>query len=65
MKQILRCKLGIREAIHQLELLSSEGCIEDAVINTDGSVFHEHIMTSFYVMGRAIVLSTKNVWSLH
>ncbi|XP_058113596.1 pathogenesis-related homeodomain protein isoform X2 [Magnolia sinica] len=42
-KQILRCKLGIRDAIRQLELLSSEGCIEDAVINPDGSVFHEHI----------------------
>ncbi|XP_058113599.1 pathogenesis-related homeodomain protein isoform X5 [Magnolia sinica] len=41
-KQILRCKLGIRDAIRQLELLSSEGCIEDAVINPDGSVFHEH-----------------------
>lgn len=42
-KQILKCKLGIRDAIRQLGLLSSEGHIEDTVISPDGSVFHEHI----------------------
>uniref|UniRef100_A0A1D1YNF0 Pathogenesis-related homeodomain protein n=1 Tax=Anthurium amnicola TaxID=1678845 RepID=A0A1D1YNF0_9ARAE len=42
-KQILNCKLGIRDAIHQLELLSSEGCIEESMISPDGSVHHEHI----------------------
>ncbi|KAK9124221.1 hypothetical protein Sjap_013823 [Stephania japonica] len=42
-KQILKCKLGIRDAIRQLELLSSKGCIEESVIGPDGSVFHEHI----------------------
>ncbi|XP_042496471.1 pathogenesis-related homeodomain protein isoform X2 [Macadamia integrifolia] len=42
-KQIVKCKLGIRDAIRQLHLLSSEGCIEDSVIAPDGSVFHEHI----------------------
>ncbi|KAK1317825.1 hypothetical protein QJS10_CPA05g02418 [Acorus calamus] len=41
-KQILKCKLGIRDAIHQLDLLSSEGCIENSVMQPDGSVFHEH-----------------------
>ena len=45
MKQILKCKLGIRDAIHQLESLSSVGCIEDAVIASDGSVYHEHVKT--------------------
>ncbi|KAF5205756.1 Pathogenesis-related homeodomain protein, partial [Thalictrum thalictroides] len=45
-KQILKCKLGIRDAIRQLESLSSEGCIEDSVIGSDGSVFHEHIFCS-------------------
>lgn len=45
-KQILQCKLGIRDAIRQLETLSSEGCIEDSVIAPDGSVFHEHIFCS-------------------
>ncbi|KAF3784126.1 Pathogenesis-related homeodomain protein [Nymphaea thermarum] len=42
-EQILKCKLGIRDAMHQLDLLSSEGRIEDSVIAQDGSVFHEHI----------------------
>ncbi|KAK6942015.1 Zinc finger, PHD-finger [Dillenia turbinata] len=43
-KQILKCKLGIREAIHQLDLLSSEGCMENSAIAPDGSVYHEHII---------------------
>lgn len=43
MKQILKCKLGIRDAICQLDLLSSEGCIEDSAIAPDGSVYHEHV----------------------
>ncbi|XP_062163985.1 pathogenesis-related homeodomain protein isoform X2 [Alnus glutinosa] len=42
-KQILKCKLGIRDAIRQLDSLSTEGCIEDSVIAPDGSVYHEHI----------------------
>ncbi|KAJ8767467.1 hypothetical protein K2173_017511 [Erythroxylum novogranatense] len=42
-KQILKCKLGLREAIHQLDSLSTVGCIEDSVIAPDGSVSHEHI----------------------
>lgn len=42
-KQILKCKLGIRDAIRQLELCGSEGCIENSVIAPDGSVHHEHI----------------------
>ncbi|KAJ0030846.1 hypothetical protein Pint_14013 [Pistacia integerrima] len=43
-KQILKCKLGIREAIRQLDSLSSVGCIEGSVIAPDGSVHHEHII---------------------
>ncbi|CAL1379690.1 unnamed protein product [Linum trigynum] len=42
-KKILKCKLGIRDAIHQLDLLSAVGCIEDSVMTPDGSVSHEHI----------------------
>lgn len=42
-KQILKCKLSIRDAIHQLDSLSSVGSIEGSVIATDGSVSHEHI----------------------
>ncbi|KAG8376385.1 hypothetical protein BUALT_Bualt09G0058000 [Buddleja alternifolia] len=43
-KQILNCKLGIREAIHQLDLLSSVGRINDSAVAPDGSVHHEHII---------------------
>ncbi|XP_052200486.1 pathogenesis-related homeodomain protein isoform X2 [Diospyros lotus] len=43
-KQIWMCKLGIRDAIRQLDLLSSVGCIEDSAIAPDGSVYHEHIV---------------------
>lgn len=43
-KQILKCKLGIREAIRQLDLLSSEGRIDDSAVAPDGSVYHEHII---------------------
>lgn len=46
-KEILKCKLGLRDAIRQLEFLSSAGCIEDSVIAPDGSVHHEHV--KFYV----------------
>ncbi|PKA65805.1 Pathogenesis-related homeodomain protein [Apostasia shenzhenica] len=42
-RQILKCKLGIRDAIRQLDVLGSEGRIEDSVMHPDGSVFHEHI----------------------
>lgn len=42
-KQVLNCKLGIRDTIRQLDLLSSEGRIADSVMHPDGSVFHEHI----------------------
>ncbi|XP_057428582.1 pathogenesis-related homeodomain protein isoform X2 [Lotus japonicus] len=42
-KQILNCKLSIRDAIRQLDSLSSLGSIEDSVIDPDGSVYHEHI----------------------
>ncbi|GAV84259.1 Homeobox domain-containing protein/PHD domain-containing protein [Cephalotus follicularis] len=42
-KQILKCKLGIRDAIRQLDSLSSTGSIENSVIAPDGSVYHEHI----------------------
>ncbi|KAL7096328.1 hypothetical protein ACP275_10G073400 [Erythranthe tilingii] len=42
--QILKYKLGIREAIHQLDLLSSEGQISNSAVAPDGSVHHEHII---------------------
>ncbi|RDX76849.1 Pathogenesis-related homeodomain protein, partial [Mucuna pruriens] len=42
-KQILKCRLGIRDAIRQLDSLSSLSSIEDSAIAPDGSVYHEHI----------------------
>ncbi|XP_071722221.1 pathogenesis-related homeodomain protein [Rutidosis leptorrhynchoides] len=42
-KQILECKLGLRDAIRQLESLSSAGSMEGSVISPDGSVHHEQI----------------------
>ncbi|KAJ1400632.1 Zinc finger, PHD-type [Sesbania bispinosa] len=42
-KQILKCKLGIRDAIRQLDSLSSLSSIEDSAMASDGSVHHEHI----------------------
>ncbi|CAH9110319.1 unnamed protein product [Cuscuta europaea] len=42
--QILKCKLEIREAVRQLDLLRSPGHIANEVIAPDGSVHHEHII---------------------
>ncbi|XP_021862523.1 pathogenesis-related homeodomain protein isoform X2 [Spinacia oleracea] len=42
--QILKCKLGIRDTVYQLELLGSVGQIDDSLISPDGSVHHEHII---------------------
>ncbi|ESW26710.1 hypothetical protein PHAVU_003G141400 [Phaseolus vulgaris] len=42
-KQILKCRLGIRDAIRQLDSLGSLSSIEDSAIAPDGSGCHEHI----------------------
>ncbi|CAF2147881.1 hypothetical protein HID58_000705 [Brassica napus] len=42
-KHILDCKLGLRDAIHQLDLLSSVGRMEEKVMAPDGSIHHDHI----------------------
>ncbi|XP_051131626.1 pathogenesis-related homeodomain protein [Andrographis paniculata] len=52
-KQILKCKLGIRDAIRQLDSLSSEGRINDSNIAPDGSVHHEHIICAKCVLSEA------------
>ncbi|KAK6147436.1 hypothetical protein DH2020_018348 [Rehmannia glutinosa] len=43
-RQILNYKVGIREALHQLDLLCSEGRINDSAVAPDGSIHHEHIV---------------------
>ncbi|XP_071726912.1 pathogenesis-related homeodomain protein-like, partial [Rutidosis leptorrhynchoides] len=43
MKQILKCKLGLRDALRELDLLSSDGCIDKSVIAPDGSIHHDNI----------------------
>ncbi|CAA2938159.1 pathogenesis-related homeodomain isoform X1 [Olea europaea subsp. europaea] len=53
-KQILKCKLGIREAIRQLDLLSSVGRIDDSAVAPDGSVHHEHIICAKCKMREAL-----------
>ncbi|CAN8326529.1 unnamed protein product [Cochlearia groenlandica] len=42
-KHILNCKLGLRDAVRQLDLLSSVGCIEEKAMAPDGSIHHDHI----------------------
>ncbi|URE31350.1 Homeobox domain [Musa troglodytarum] len=41
-KQIVKCKIGIRDAIRELDSLSCVGSIADSLMHPDGSVFHEH-----------------------
>lgn len=42
-KQIVKCKIGIRDAIRKLDSLSCVGSIADSLMHPDGSVFHEHV----------------------
>ncbi|KAH7674694.1 Zinc finger RING/FYVE/PHD-type protein [Dioscorea alata] len=42
-KEILKCKLGIRDAIRQLDLLKCEEIVEDSVVDADENVSREHI----------------------
>ncbi|KAM0963587.1 hypothetical protein ACFX1T_022607 [Malus domestica] len=53
-KQILNCKLGIRDAIQQLDSLSSVGSIADSFIAPDGSVSHEHIFCAQCKLNEAL-----------
>lgn len=42
-KEILKCKLGIRDAIRQLDLLKCEEIVEDSVVDADENVSREHV----------------------
>ena len=48
-KHILDCKLGLRDAIHQLDLLSSVGRMEEKVMAPDGSIHHDHVRKSLFI----------------
>ncbi|GFP88001.1 replication factor c subunit 3 [Phtheirospermum japonicum] len=53
-KQILMYKLSIREALHQLDVLSSEGRINDSKVASDGSVHHKHIVCAKCIIREAL-----------
>ncbi|KAL3644173.1 hypothetical protein CASFOL_012105 [Castilleja foliolosa] len=53
-KQILSYKLSIREALHQLDVLSSEGRINDSKVASDGSVHHKHIVCAKCIILEAL-----------
>lgn len=69
-KQILNCKLGIREIVHRLDLLSSAGQIDDSAISPNGSVHHEHVsilhkvFSVLYVVNNCMSCSTMMADSL-
>ncbi|KAG6549938.1 hypothetical protein Mapa_008449 [Marchantia paleacea] len=41
--QILRCKLAIRESIHELDNLGLEGSLQQSAFDEEGRIFHEEI----------------------
>lgn len=41
--QILRCKLAIRDLIHELDTLALEGSLQKSAFDDEGQIFHEEI----------------------
>lgn len=48
-KEILNCKLGLRDAVRQLDVLSSVGSMEEKVMAPDGSIHHDHVKDVFII----------------
>ncbi|KAL2629146.1 hypothetical protein R1flu_013832 [Riccia fluitans] len=42
-KQILRCKLAIRENVHELDKLALEGTLQQSAFDEEGRIYHEEI----------------------
>lgn len=65
--QILRSKLAIREAIHELDDLGLEGSLDENAFDSEGRIYHEEVsvdiqnLFGYYLQCRTNVGSKKNM----
>lgn len=46
--QILRSKLAIREAVHELDDMGLEGSLDENLFDAEGRIYHEEVYVSIY-----------------